>query len=281
MTIKRFEGLVLTDNYASKHIRKLCWKNHQKYCTRCGCRKVVKLNDGRYRCRKCKYSFREFTNRHIGRIRLSCKDWLWLIKLFSLEVSTRIIAKELDMNYKTALNATDVIRESIIQHAPDYKMSGRIEMDESYFGGKRKGKRGRGAANKVPVFGILERKGRVSVTIVPNVSAETLLGLTVKKVKRGSIVYTDKWKSYDSLMFCGYRHMNVDHGERFANGKVHINGLEGFWSFAKQRLAKFSGASPRKFPLYLKEMEFRYNHRDEDIFEILVNYVIDLVPNPT
>jgi transposase len=279
MSIKRFERLVSNENYASRHIRKLCRKNGHIFCTRCGCRKVIRLRDGRHRCKRCKYSFGEFTGRYIGLSRLSPKRWLWLIKLFSLEVSTRIIARELGMNYKTALNATDVIRESIIYHASDYKLSGRIELDESYFGGRRKGKRGRGAGHKVPVFGILERRGRVSVTVVPNVSAETLLGLTVKKVKRGSIVYTDKWKSYDALMFCGYRHMNVDHGERFASGKVHINGLEGFWSFAKQRLAKFHGVSPRKFPLYLKEMEFRYNHRDDDIFEIIANYMVKLVVN--
>ena len=63
------------------------------------------------------------------------------------------------------------------------------------------------------------------------------------------------------MMFCGYRHLRVDHKKRYASGKVYVNGLEGFWSFAKERLIKFHGVSPEKFPLYLKEMEFRYNHR--------------------
>ncbi|MBW1739055.1 MAG: transposase, partial [Deltaproteobacteria bacterium] len=73
---------------------------------------------------------------------------------------------------------------------------------------------------------------RVRVTVVQDVSAETLLSLTLKTVRRGSIVYTDKFRSYDSLMFCGYRHLKVDHNKRFASGKVYINGLEGFWSWA-------------------------------------------------
>jgi transposase len=158
-------------------------------------------------------------------------------------------------------------------------LKGEIEADETYFGGKRKGKRGRGAKGKVPVFGIIERGGKVRVDVVRDVSAETLLRLAVKRVRRGSVVYTDKFKSYDALMFCGYRHLKIDHSVRFVQGKVYINTLEGFWAFAKERLIKFHGVSKKYFPLYLKEMEFRYNHRNEDIFEFLAQYLCDLVPD--
>ena len=133
------------------------------------------------------------------------------------------------------------------------------------------------AAGKVPVFGILERNGTVRVTVVPD-KAETLIGLTVRTVRRGSIIYTDKFRSYDSLMFCGYRHLKIDHNMKFATGKVYINGLEGFWSWAKERLIKHHGVSKENFPLYLKELEFRYNHRHTDIFDIVSNYLCDLVP---
>ena len=117
------------------------------------------------------------------------------------------------------------------------------------------------------------------VQVVPDCKAETLLGLTVKKVRRGSIVYTDKYKAYDSLMFCGFRHLAVDHGKYFSSGKIYINGLEGFWSFAKERLIKHHGVSRKFFPLYLKELEFRYNHRDQDILPILLDYIVSLVPD--
>ena len=157
-------------------------------------------------------------------------------------------------------------------------LSGEIELDESYFGGRRKGPRGRGAAGKVPVFGILERNGIVQVHVVPNVTAETLLGFTVQKVRRGSVIYTDKFKSYDSLMFCGYRHMKIDHKKLFSSGKVYINGLEGFWSWAKERLIKHHGVSKELFPLYLKELEFRYNNRNNDLFDLIANFMCDLVP---
>ena len=92
------------------------------------------------------------------------------------------------------------------------------------------------------------------------------MGLTIRKVKRGSIVYTDRFQTYDTLISCGYRHLRVDHAKRFAKGKVYINGVEGFWSYAKERLIKHHGISPARFPLYLKEMEFRLNHLQEDIF---------------
>ncbi|MHA2219369.1 MAG: IS1595 family transposase, partial [Candidatus Hodarchaeales archaeon] len=155
---------------------------------------------------------------------------------------------------------------------------GEIELDESYFGGTRKGKRGRGAYNKVPVFGILERNGTVLVEVVKDVTAESLLSMTVKTVRRGSIVYTDKFRSYNALMFCGYRHLRVDHRKRFSTGKVYINGLEGFWSYAKERFMKFHGVSKEKFPFYLKEMEFRYNNRHKDIFTLLVRNLCNTVP---
>lgn len=157
-------------------------------------------------------------------------------------------------------------------------LSGEIELNESYFGGRRKGNRGCRAAGKVPVFGILERNGIVQVNVVPNVTAETLLGFTVRKVRRGSVVYTDKFRSYDSLMFCGYRHLKIDHKKLFSSGKVYINGLEGFWSWAKERLIKHHGVSKEHFPLYLKELEFRYNNRNNGLFDLIANFMCNLVP---
>jgi transposase len=190
------------------------------------------------------------------------------------------MAEQMNLAYNTVYHAVRKIRCSILAHASDAKqlMNGEIELDECHFGGRRKGNRGRGAAGKVPVFGILERHGKVLVSVVPNVTAQTLISLTVKTVRRGSIVYTDKFRSYDSLMFCGYRHLKIDHGKRFTSGKVYINGLEGFWSWAKERLIKHHGVSKENFPLYLKELEFRYNHRRTDTFEIISDYLCDLVP---
>jgi len=213
---------------------------------------------------------------------LSWLQWLRIIKLFELEVSTRKIAQQTGLSYNTAYKAVNTIRMAILAHAEDADvlLRGEVELDEASFGPRRqKGVRGRGARKKVPVFGILERDGRVWVKVVPNVRRETVMGLTIKKVRRGSIVYTDRYQIYDSLIFCGYRHLRVNHAKHFAKGRVYINGLEGFWSYAKERLIKHHGISPARFPLYLKEQEFRYNHRQEDVFPIVAQYLCDFVPN--
>jgi transposase len=105
------------------------------------------------------------------------------------------------------------------------------------------------------------------------------LSNNVNALRRGAIVYTDKFRSYDSLMFCGNRHLKIDHQKRFPCGKVYINGVEGLWSYAKERLIKHHGVSKEKFPLYLKDMEFRYNNRNRSIFQLLVDYLLTFVPD--
>jgi len=282
MDLNTYECLVKTEFTARKYVLGFCLKNQQRFCPRCRSRKFWKLADGRRRCKHCRNTFQDFSGRWINQVKLSCQQWLRIIKLFELEISTRKMATQLRISYNTVYKAVTILRLAIL--ATDSKncrllLKGEVEIDESYFGGRRKGNRGRGAAGKVPVFGILERKGRVTVEVVPNVKAETLLHLTVKKVRRGSIVYTDRYRSYDSLMFCGYRHLKVDHSIRFSQGKVYINGLEGFWSFAKERLMKHHGISPKQFPLYIKEQEFRYNHRKEDLFPLMVDLITKFGPN--
>ena len=280
MELNHYYKVISSESRAKKYLSKKCLKNGHRFCPRCNSRKLYKLSSKKRRCARCKYTFHDFSGRWINHGRLSCVQWLSLIKLFELELSVRKMAQQMDLAYNTVYQAVRKIRCAILAHAPGANdlMAGEIELDECYFGGRRKGNRGRGATGKVPVFGILERNGKVLVTAVPNVSAETLIGLTVKTVRNGSIVYTDKFRSYDSLMFCGYRHLKIDHSKRFTSGKVYINGLEGFWSWAKERLIKHHGVSKQNFPLYLKELEFRYNNRHTDIFELVSDYLCDLVP---
>lgn len=280
MDLNNYHKLISSESKAYRYLSRKCLKNGHRICPRCNNRKLYRLATGKRRCSKCRYTFHDFSGRWVNHGRLSCIQWLSLLKLFELEQSVGKISEQMKLAYNTVYTAVETIRYSILAHAEDASdlLGGEIELDESYFGGRRKGNRGRGAAGKVPVFGVLERQGKVRVTVVPDVSAKTLIGLTVKTVRRGSIVYTDKFRSYDSLMFCGYRHLKVDHNKRFSSGKVYINGLEGFWSWAKEKIIKHHGISKAKFPLYLKELEFRYNNRHIDIFEKVANHLCDLVP---
>jgi transposase len=149
------------------------------------------------------------------------------------------------------------------------RLSGEIECDESYFGGRKKGIRGRGSKGKIKVFGMLERQGKVFTAVVDDVSAETLMNEIREHAEKGSVFYTDQFRSYKSLKQYG-RHFQVDHGKKYGRGRNHINGLEGFWSFAKERLLKYHGVSKYNFKLYLKEMEFRYNYRKKNIYQLLI-----------
>ena len=150
--------------------------------------------------------------------------------------------------------------------------TGVFEVDESYFGARRvRGKRGRGAAGKTPVFGLLKRGGEVSVTVVPNCSREALMPIIKGNVLEGSTIHSDGWKSYDGLILNGYDHYRVYHSHNeFARGKCHVNGIESFWSYAKRRLSKFNGLTDEYFHLHLKESEWRWNNRRNDIYGILL-----------
>ncbi|MEM4721943.1 MAG: IS1595 family transposase [Candidatus Methanomethylicaceae archaeon] len=281
MNLKSFESLIKTERSATRYINRSCWKNYRRFCIRCDGRKIYALRHQRYRCKRCGYEFSDWTGRWIGQLRISAKPWLWLLKLFELEVSALKACHPSGLSYPTVLKAFTVIRKAIVAQSKDAALllRGEIETDETYFGGRRKGNRGWGAARKVPVFGILERGGGVKVEVVPNVDAETLMNLTVKRVRWGSLLYTDKFRSDDALMCCGYRHLRVDHRKRFSSGKLYINSLEGFWAYAKERLIKHHGVSQKHFPLYLKEMEFRYNYRHEPLFDLLLNLITKPVAN--
>ena len=237
-----------------------------KSCIFCGKYKLYKLRDKRVKCKHCnkKYS--------LSKLRRN----LEILYYFYLEVSARKTAKELNLDYQTVQSRFMQFRKYIANYCNKeaQKLNGELELDESYFGGKRKGNRGRGAKNKAIAFGILERNGKVHTVIVENVKAETLLKEIENKTKKGSVFYTDGFKSYASLHQYGKHNVIRHDKDEFVKEKNHINGIEGFWSFAKERFHKYHGINKTNYPFYLKEMEFRFNHRNENIYNLLVTLCI-------
>ena len=151
------------------------------------------------------------------------------------------------------------LRMLIASKLPSYELDGEVEADESYFGGARKGKRGRGAAGKVAVFGLLKRRGKVFTAIVPNAKSRTLMPIIEEKVAPDSIVYTDTFKSYNALDVSDFHHLRINHSKLFADKQNHINGIENFWNQAKRHLRRFNGIKPDNFYWFLKECEWRFN----------------------
>ena len=266
---------VMTDEHkAEEFLREIGILKTFRKCPYCGNRQFGKVRRNFYKCYLCKREWSVRKGSILERMKIPFNKFVLSLKLFELEIPVLKACKELELSYNTVHKLFMVIRVKIYKKSSeDNLLKGEVEADESYFGGKKKGKRGRGAKSKIPVFGILERKGKVKVEIVKDVKSETLLKETIRKVKRGSLIYTDKFRSYDGLVMYGFRHERIDHSKRFANGKVYINGIEGFWSYAKGKLLKFHGLSPKTFKYYLKELEFRYNNRNENLFDKIVEAI--------
>ena len=195
--------------------------------------------------------------------RLSQPKQQRFIELFISGSTARTAAALVDVNRNTAAYYFHRLRQLIFQAVEDETLfSGEIEVDESYFGGRRKGKRGRGAAGKVPVFGILKRGGKVYTKVIPDVRSTTLMRIMEQKIVPDSIVYTDSLQSYNVLDVSDFHHVRVNHSYLFAEGRNHINGIENFWNQAKRHLRRFNGIPREHFGLFLKECEWRFNNPD-------------------
>jgi transposase len=193
-----------------------------------------------------------------------------LLKAFCLSTTAHHAARVIGCSYPAAHRTFMSFRLALrdLTDAEKRPLLGELELDESYFGGRRKGKRGRGAAGKVPVFGILERAGRVYTVVVPNCTKETLMAKIRATTVKGSVFHTDEFTSYNDVRSHG-RHVPVNHRETFGIGDAHINGIEGFWSFAKRLHRLTHGVDRENFPLYLAEYEWRYNHRRDSMQAVL------------
>jgi transposase len=200
----------------------------------------------------------------ISRCKLSKKRQESLLQFFAAEVTARTAADLLSINRRTAILFYHKIRQVIASQLDlqaEEMLGGEIELDESYFGGARKGKRGRGAAGKVIVFGILKREDRVFTKVVSDTKTDTLMPIIIRKIAPDSIVYTDCYRSYNALDVSGFHHHRINHSTHFAEQKHnHINGIENFWNQAKRVLRKYNGIPKQHFHLFIKECEFRFNY---------------------
>jgi transposase len=201
----------------------------------------------------------------IKRSRISEQKLREIIRYFVYDLEATKVAEMTGLTRKTIDRYYRKIRTAITLHQhKTTPFSEEVELDESYFGGKRKGKdkRGRCVIDKVPVFGIKKRDGRVYTQIIKNASRAELKPIIKQLIEKDSTIYTDGWKAYDGLVLDGYKHYRINHSKEFAQGKTnHINGIENFWGWCKMRLAKFRGLHRHTFLLHLKESEWRFNHR--------------------
>jgi len=217
-------------------------------------------------------------NKYIIRSRISEKKFRQILNFFCLDIEAKKVAEITNISRPTINKIFDKIRVCIAEDCEKANPLGKgeIELDESYFGAKRvRGLRGRGASGKIPVFGMLKRNGKVYTQVVKNCSIQEIMPIIEEMADKNSKIFTDSFRTYDGLADFGYkRHYRIKHGDnQFASGKNHINGIENFWGLCKVRLARFRGIHKHKFYLHLKECEFRYNLRNQNIYLYLLKLI--------
>lgn len=155
------------------------------------------------------------------------------------------------------------IRKHMAEVDGENELSGDVEIDETFIGGVREGKRGPGAAGKSIVLGMLERGGEIMTKVIPNATRQTIMPLITENVKQGSTVHTDEFQTYKSLAKEGYEHEEVKHhAKEYVKGESHVNGLENYWKLLKSSIASTQvHVSQKHMEKYAKEFEFRYNNR--------------------
>lgn len=206
--------------------------------------------------------------------RTPLQSWFYAIYLFVTTrhgVSGKELQRQLGVTYKTAWRMGHKIREQMDKGEVKSLLTGHVEIDEAYVGGRRPGKRGRGAAGKTIVMGFKERGGRLSASIIPNVKLDTLKDETLKTVERGAVVSTDELMSYGLLAKEGFTHVAVKHGAKewtvydYRTQQLHhTNSVESFWKLFKHSVrGTHVSISQKHMKRYLDEFTFRANHRDE------------------
>ena len=231
-----------------------------------------------YSCEFCGTHVSPTADTIFHKSRTSLRSWfhaMFLMASTRTGISAKQLERQIGVTYKTAWRMFKQIRTLMAQD--DMTLFGEVEVDETYIGGRRPGKRGRGAAGKTIVAGMVERGGQAIVKVVPDVRAKTLLPLIEDHIDPHAIIYTDDMPSYNRLTRLGYAHSVIQHSaKQYVVGGVHTNNVEGVWSNVKRGIDGVHHAvSPKHLQGYLDSYIYRFNRRrdEEPIFEQLLGRV--------
>ena len=240
-----------------------------KQCPRCQRKKAYKLSDGRLKCRTCGHRYSWTSVWESSRLSEATKRRL--VELFALGVPIYRQRFRDDASSSAKERFYRLIR-ACCAHEEQLReaFAGAIECDETTFGGHRKGKRGWGAAGKVIVFGLIQRNGTVKAAPIAAHSRAEVMRQIQEHTLPGSLYYTDEWQAYATLRLRG-AHVVIRKEQGRPKGRDHVNGIEGFWSYAKNWLTPYRGVPRKFFHLYLGEICYRFNHRHEDLEPIIIS----------
>jgi transposase-like protein/ribosomal protein L24E len=239
---------------------------YANYICECGKRDCFHRRTKRraYQCAFCGVQIYPTAGTIFEKSETSLKSWFFAIFLFAKSkngVAAKELERQLGVTYKTAHRMGHKIRA--LMAGKGNPLTGVVEADETYIGGKRSGQRGRGALGKTPVIGVVERRGEVRASVVMNVTADSAIGHIRKNVETTAQVITDELPVYNMAGKFGFAHKRVNHGQgEYVNGRIHTNTIEGFWSQVKRSIdGTHHSVSPKYLQSYVDEFSFRYNHR--------------------
>lgn len=266
-TITQFFKQFPTDDACLEHIMKVRY-GLEGDCPKCGAvTKFSRVSSQRaYACQWCGWHTYPCVGTPFEASRTSLRLWFYAVYLFTTTrsgVSAKELQRQLGVTYKAAWRMGHQIRKHMGFVDGDEKLFGEVEIDETYVGGHKPGKRGRGADGKTVVLGMLQRDGDVMLQVVPNVKRNTLLPIITASVQAGSIIHTDELPSYRVLPDNGFTHKKVNHGKgEYAKDGSHVNTMESFWSRLKLSIrGTHIHVSGKHLDKYADEFEYRFNSR--------------------
>lgn len=233
-----------------------------------------------YTCAWCGYQLHPLAGTIFHKSSTKLTDWFFAIFLMSNSkngVSAKEIERHLGVTYKCAWRIAKQVR-SLMKDEIIPLFTGTIEIDETYVGGHKKGKRGRGSENKTVVVGIVERNGGLKAETMADLKSNTILPAISKSVATTAIVYTDELNTYNPLRRIGYKHERINHSDNvYVRGDIHTNTIEGFWSQMKRSInGTYHSVSRKHLQTYVDEFSYRYNHRDSQapVFHLLLGQLV-------
>jgi transposase-like protein len=286
-----FKNLIEVTTYfaeesrCKEHLYKLRWNGGEPVCPHCGHDKAYNLKkEFTYKCAKCRKPFSVTKGTIFENSPISLQKWfvaIYLITSHKKGISSLQLSKDISITQKSAWFLLQRIRYAVRTRDFNKQLENDVEIDETYVGGKNKNRhfdkrvefsQGRSGKDKVAVFGILERKGKVVAMSVKNTSGKVLKPLILKHVSNDANLMSDEWNAYKGLNRF-FNHQIVRHGQgEYVNGNVHTNTIEGFWSLLKRGIIGiYHNVSLKHIDKYIDEFEYRYNTRHKGESERFLN----------
>jgi transposase-like protein len=269
-TIKNFDRDFPNDDACLEYLKNLRWPDGIT-CSKC--QRVTKHHKitGRaaYACDFCGNHVYPMAGTILEHSSTPLRLWfhaMFLMGATRCGISAKQLERELGVTYKTAWRIFSQVRSMLGDDV--MSLLGQIEVDETYIGGKRKGKRGRGASGKTIAVGMVQREGKAVVKIIPSVKGKDLIPILEEHIplNDATTIYTDELASYNKLDRMGFSHETVQHSaKQYVNGTAHTNNVEGLWSIIKGGILGVNKhVSPQHLQGYLDAYVFRYNHREDE-----------------